>query len=99
LQARCRGQQARQRLGQQECISTQPWPIFDPEEAADDVIEIPVQVNGKLRARVSVPADLEEEAIKELATQEVGDYLEGRTIRKVIFVRKGEKSLVNFVAR
>jgi leucyl-tRNA synthetase len=86
-----------QRQGYEECISNQPWPKFDPEQAAEDLLEIPIQVNGKLRARVTVPADLDETAIKELARAEVEGYIEGHTIRKVIFVRKGEKSLVNFV--
>ncbi len=77
-------------------IHQQPWPVWDEEVAKEEAITIPVQVNGKLRDRVTVPAGASEEAIKAaaLAAENVRRHLEGKTPRKVILV-KGE--LVNIV--
>jgi leucyl-tRNA synthetase len=62
------------------------WPAFDPEAARADAIVIPVQVNGKLRGRVTVPADATEAAIIEaaLADANVRAHTEGRQIVKVV---------------
>jgi len=77
-------------------IHQQPWPKFDAEAAAEDEITIPVQVNGKLRDRVVVPADAEEEHIKSaaLATEGAQKYMEGKPPKKIIVV---PKKLVNIV--
>jgi len=68
----------------------------DEAAAREDSIEIPVQVNGKVRDRVVVPADASEDAIKAaaLASEQVQKYLEGREPRKVIVANK---RLVNVV--
>src|SRR5262249_43264499 len=44
-------------LGREKTLAYEPWPGYDPALTRDDVIEVPVQVNGKLRGRVTVPAD------------------------------------------
>jgi leucyl-tRNA synthetase len=77
-------------------IHQQPWPQVDEEATKEDSIEIPVQVNGKLRDKVVVPADASQEDIESaaLATDGAQKYLEGKEPRKVIVV---QKKLVNIV--
>jgi leucyl-tRNA synthetase len=76
-------------LGRPYSIHQQPWPKADEAAAKEDVIEIPVQVNGKVRDRITVAADASEEAIKSaaLASEAVQKYLEGKEPRKVIVVK------------
>ena len=83
-------------LGHPYSIHQQPWPQVDEEAAKEDSIEIPVQVNGKLRDKIIVPADASEEDIKSaaLATDGAQKHLEGKQPRKVIVV---QNRLVNIV--
>jgi leucyl-tRNA synthetase len=76
------------RLGQPYSVHQQDWPTFDPELAAEEVVTLVVQVNGKLRARLEVPADIGEEQARAqaLADENVQRHVEGREIRKVIYV-------------
>ena len=62
----------------------------------EDTLELPVQVNGKLRGKVTVPADADQDAIIEAAQadENVAGHLEGKTVRKAIVV---PKKLVNLV--
>ncbi|RME41825.1 MAG: leucine--tRNA ligase [Planctomycetota bacterium] len=85
------------RLGHEKTIAYEPWPEYDERLARDEEVEVGVQINGKLRARVTVPADADEQTVREaaLAEQRVAGSLKGKTIRKVIVV-KGR--LVNIVA-
>jgi leucyl-tRNA synthetase len=85
-------------LGHSEQVSTLRWPEYDAEKARSDEIEIPVQVNGKLRAKVVVAADSGEEAIREaaLADGRAAAFIEGKRIVKVIVV---PGRLVNIVVR
>jgi len=64
------------------------WPSFDEEAAADEELLIVVQVNGKLRGRVTVPADASEESVRSIACadEKVLAYLEGKLPRKIIYV-------------
>ncbi len=75
-----------------------PWPKYDAALAAEDQIPIPVQVNGKLRGLVLVPADASEDQIKQaaLADEKVKAAIAGKQIVKVIVV---PKKLVNIVVR
>lgn len=77
-------------------VHTQAWPLVDEDAARDDEITIPVQVNGKLRDRLTVPADASEEQIRTLAlaSDSVIKQLEGRQPKKVIVV---QKRLINIV--
>jgi leucyl-tRNA synthetase len=83
-------------LGKPYSIHQQTWPKLDEAAAREDMIEIPVQVNGKLRDRVVVPADASEEAIRSaaLASETVKKYLDGKAPKKVIVA---QKRLVNVV--
>ena len=83
-------------LGKPYSIHQQPWPKFDAEAAAEDQITIPVQINGKLRDRITLPADASDEDIKAaaLASEVIQKHLEGKQPRKVIVA---QKRLVNVV--
>ena len=83
-------------LGHDDALIDRSWPKPDAEALVQDVIEIVVQVNGKLRARVSVDADASDEAVQAaaLADANVQKWTAGKSIRKVIAV-KGK--LVNVV--
>jgi leucyl-tRNA synthetase len=69
-------------------MAYQPWPQHDPAWLVETTLEIPVQVNGKLRDRVTLPADARDEAIKAaaLACEKVQPFLQGKTIQRVILV-------------
>ena len=75
-------------LGKPYSIHTQPWPVVDEAAAAQDEITVPVQVNGKMRDRLIMPADASENEIKAaaLASPMVQKYLEGKPPRQVIYV-------------
>jgi leucyl-tRNA synthetase len=82
--------------GKPYSIHTQPWPEVDEAAAAEDEITLVVQVNGKVRDRISVPVSIDEAKAKELAlsSASVAKYLQGKEPRKVILVAG---KLVNIV--
>ena len=73
-------------LGKPYSIHQQSWPEFDEAAAKEDQIELPVQINGKVRDRITVPAEAGDDEIKAaaLASEIVQKYLEGKEPRKVI---------------
>lgn len=75
-------------LGKSYSIHTQPWPVFDEQAAAEDQITLVVQVNGKVRDRVALPADVDEEQAKSAAMECAGvqKYIGEKPPRKVIYV-------------
>jgi leucyl-tRNA synthetase len=77
-----------ERLGHAGGIELAGWPSFDAEAAADEELLIVVQVNGKLRGRITVPVDAAEDVVKAaaMADERVAPYLEGKSPRKVIYV-------------
>src|SRR5262249_9299488 len=83
-------------LGHERTLAFEPWPGYDPALLKDEEIEVPVQVNGKLRGRIVVVADSDSTQIESAARQDpkIAVLLEGKTIRKVIVV---PGRLVNFV--
>jgi len=85
------------RLGHEETITYEAWPVYDEAKLVDDEVEIVVQLNGKVKAKLNVPADADKEQLEELAknNEKVKEQLEGKTIRKVIAV---PGKLVNIVA-
>ena len=92
------GEELWQFLGHADTLAYEPFPAFDPTALVEDEVEIPVQVLGKLRGRVTVPmaaTPAEMEAIAK-ANPDVAKFLEGKTIVKVIAV---PKRMVNFVVR
>src|SRR5271157_993409 len=85
-------------LGHAEPLLRVPWPPFDRELAAEDELEMPVQVNGKLRARIRVAVSAGEEEIlaRALAEEKVVQHVTGKEIVKVVIV---PQKLINIVAR
>jgi leucyl-tRNA synthetase len=83
-------------LGKPYSIHQQTWPEFDEAAAKEDSIELPVQVNGKVRDRIIVPADANEEEIKSaaLASEVVQKFLEGKEPKKVIVANRRLVSIV-----
>lgn len=77
-------------------IHEQPWPTFDPELAAADEVELAVQLNGKVKTRITVAADAAEADILSTAREAVSQALEGKTIIKEVVV---PKRLVNLVVK
>jgi leucyl-tRNA synthetase len=84
------------RLGHPDSLAAEPFPEADPALLVDETIEIPVQVNGKVRARVDVPAGADAAAVEAAARADarVAALLEGVTVHKVVTV---PGRLVNFV--
>ena len=87
-----------QRLGHDGSLAWEPWPACDEAMLAEDTVELPVQVNGRVRGRVTVPADADEEAIiaAALGDEKVAAHVEGKTIVKRIIV---PGRLVNLVVK
>jgi leucyl-tRNA synthetase len=85
-------------LGHGEPLLRTPWPAYDAESAAEEELEIPVQVNGKLRGRIRVAVGATEEEIRTRAQAEekVAAHLNGRQIVKLIVV---PQKLVNIVVK
>ena len=84
-------------LGNDGGISYAPWPTYDEAALVEDEVEVVFQVNGKVRAKSNVPRDLGKDELEKaaLANEIVQEYIEGKTVRKVIAV---PNKLVNIVA-
>jgi leucyl-tRNA synthetase len=84
-------------LGHDNMLADTDWPVADPALAADDEVEIGVQVNGKLRATITLPRDCpnDEAEAKALASDGVSRYLEGKAPKRVIVV---PNRIINVVA-
>ncbi|HUL83533.1 MAG TPA: hypothetical protein VL131_15405, partial [Gammaproteobacteria bacterium] len=82
--------------GHAESLAYAAWPVADAAYLRADVIEIPVQVNGKVRGKIQVPAEAGETEVIDIARadQNVGRHLEGQTVQRAIYVRG---RIVNFV--
>lgn len=83
-------------LGHDTSAHEQPWPEFDLALAAADEVELAVQINGKVKTRITVAADVAEEAIRETALEAVSKATEGKNVVKVIVI---PDRLVNIVVK
>ena len=83
-------------LGHQDSVHHQSWPDFDPEAAKADEVELAVQINGKVKARIMVATDADEDSIREAALAAIAHATEGKDIKKVIVI---PGRLVNVVAK
>jgi leucyl-tRNA synthetase len=83
-------------LGHQKTIAYETWPAYDDALTKADEIEVPIQINGKLRSKVMVPAGIDKDALQAaaFADEKINGLLEGKTIKKVIVV---PGKLVNIV--
>ncbi len=76
-------------LGKKESVHLQSYPDFDEALVKDDIVQIAVQINGKLRAQIQIPADADENLAKELALKDekIQKYTEGKEIKKFIYIQ------------
>lgn len=86
-----------EKLGYTDTITYETWPTYDESKLAEDMVEIAVQINGRVRARIEVAKDSSKEELEEiaLADEKVQEFLEGKEIKKVIGI---PGRLVNIVA-
>jgi leucyl-tRNA synthetase len=84
-------------IDHKKMLAEEPWPTHDPAALATDTVTVVVQVCGKLRGKIEVAADADEESVKAaaLAEENAARHIEGKTVRKVIYV---PGKLVNIVA-
>ncbi|MEK7653045.1 MAG: leucine--tRNA ligase [Patescibacteria group bacterium] len=84
------------KLGHQESIFKEDWPEYDKKSIKDELVEVAIQINGKMRGKISISPEASEKEAVEMAKKEenVIKYLEGVTIKKVIYV-KGK--IISFV--
>jgi leucyl-tRNA synthetase len=75
-------------LGHNDTIAYEPWPVYDEAKTIDDCIEMPVQINGKVRSVVSVPNNADKDTILSIvkSDEKVSSAMEGKTIVKEIVV-------------
>ena len=87
-----------EQLGKTDNLLRAPWPKFDEALAKEDEIEVPVQINGKLRTVVRVAAEADQETLREtaLADEKIKAAIEGRQVMKFIIVNG---KLVNLVVK
>jgi leucyl-tRNA synthetase len=85
-----------ERLGHRRSVFEEPWPAYDSEVIQREELLVVVQVNGRLRSRISLPADAGDEELRGAALQDsrVQTWLEGRQVKRVVVV---PKKLVNIV--
>ncbi|CAH0301574.1 leucine--tRNA ligase [Peribacillus sp. NPDC101481] len=85
------------KLGHSESITYGTWPAFDEAKLVDNEVEIVIQINGKVKAKLMVPTDTTREKLEEIAMGDdsIKEQIDGKTIRKVIAV---PGKLVNIVA-
>ncbi len=85
-------------LGHEKSVHLEPWPIYDPAALISDQVEVVLQINGKVRDRLLVPAGLETDMLKKavLAMEKAQAAIEGRTLVKVITI---PDKLVNIVVK
>lgn len=85
-------------FGHSDTIAFEKWPEYDEAELVEDTVEVIVQVNGKLRAKLNVPVDADKDDViaQALADEKVKEFTDGKNIIKQIYV---PNKLVNIVAK
>lgn len=83
-------------LDNETSVHKEAWPEFDPNAAKASEVELAVQVNGKVKAKITVASDAAEDAIRETALEAIADAIAGKDIKKVIVI---PGRLVNVVAK
>ncbi|NLE40130.1 MAG: leucine--tRNA ligase, partial [Pirellulaceae bacterium] len=87
-----------QLLGHDKTLALEPWPVYDEAAVRDDTIEVPVQINGKLRATIRVPAEIDRDGLAAAAkaSDRIAGLIDGKTIVKEVVV---PGRMVNFVVK
>ena len=85
-------------LGHKDCVSVAEWPKFEEKYIKQDTIEVPVQVNGKLKGRVNIDVSADEETVKNivLSDEKLKPVFEGRNIVKFIYIKS---KIINVVIK
>ena len=83
-------------IGFEADVSTYSWPEYDESKTIDDEITLPVQINGKLKANITISLDEEESSVKEKVHNAIDSKLDGKTIVKEIYVKN---RIYNVVAK
>ncbi|TWU28544.1 leucine--tRNA ligase [Bythopirellula polymerisocia] len=85
-------------LGHEKTLAYEAWPIYDDDVLAESTVEIPVQINGKLRGKITVPADADAEEMEKIARNDaqIAPLLEGKQVTKKIVV---PGRMVSFVVK
>lgn len=85
-----------EKLGEEGSVHLQVWPEYNPDLAKDDQIELPIQINGKVRDKLMVEAEIGEAELKEkvLASEKVQNYLKGQEPKKMIYIKGKLVSIV-----
>ncbi len=83
-------------MGNHDLISLSPWPTYDPLKTVDDTVELPVQLNGKVRATIRVAKDADKDTVLAEARGALGTSLDGKTVIKEIVV---PGKIVNLVVK
>ena len=78
-----------QKLGHTDTLARHAWPSYEPALLVEETVEYPVQINGKLRGKISVPAGSDDKAVEAaaLADEQVQKFVTGKTVRKVIVIK------------
>ena len=81
-----------------DTIAFEPWPTYDPAQLVEDVVEIVVQINGKVKAKLNISVDADKDSVIAQAKQEqnIAALIDGKTVVKEIYV---PKKLVNIVVK
>ena len=77
------------KLGHENTIAYEKWPEYDESKIVEDVVEIPIQINGKVKATINIPVDLDESEVKEIVhkNDNIINFVTGKTIVKEIYVK------------
>lgn len=78
-----------EKMGNKECVSIAAWPAYDESKIKQDSIELPVQINGKVRGKVIIPADSDEAEVRKIAEadEKIEAHLKDKQIIKFIYVK------------
>ena len=82
--------------GHTDTITYEPWPTFDEAKTIDEEIELPIQINGKVKGTIVISLDADEQTVKDSAHTELANLLEGKNIIKEIYVKN---KIYNIVVR
>ncbi len=91
------GEELWEKLGKSDLLCTQSWPVYDASQVSREIREIPVQVNRKLRSRISLPENATDDEIREQALEAVSSYVQGKHVSRVIVVGGKSSRIVNIV--
>jgi leucyl-tRNA synthetase len=75
-------------IGQTASVHSASWPDYDPQALLQESMVLPIQINGRLRARLEVASDTSEEDIKQqaLATEKIQKFIAGHALQRIIYV-------------